>query len=196
MIKKILIVSAAIILAGCASTFHHITPNNEKVSFSDPILEDTGDKNLTYVLIEKAVTSDDYRLVEITKIKPKISNTRQERIAFNSNLTRYAVDFDEYDFDTYVDHQNYGQKTRVMVCQGKFRSVKTARYNPCTSAFSTAFIPTSVTKAYVAGRMPYEARKLWDNPNYNNKVVAVNPWSALASSGAIEKLGIKKVEMK
>lgn len=196
MIKKILLVSAALILSGCATSFHHITPNNEKVSYSDPILEDVGDKNLTYVLIEKAVTSDEYRLVEITKNKPRITNNRQERIAFNSSLTRFAVDFDEYDFDTYVDHQNYGQKTRIMVCQGKYRSVKINRYNPCTSAFSTPFIPTSVTKAYVAGRMPFEARKLWDNPNYNNKVVTVNPWSALASSGAIEKLGIKRVEVK
>ena len=42
--------------------------------------------------------------------------------------------------------------------------------------------------------MPFEARKLWDDPSWNTKVVAVNPWRALSESGAIQKLGIKRVE--
>lgn len=32
----------------------------------------------------------------------------------------------------------------------------------------------SVTRAYDAGRMPFEARKLWNDPSWNTKVVAVN----------------------
>ena len=51
-----------------------------------------------------------------------------------------------------------------------------------------------VNRAYDAGRMPFEARKLWDDPSWNTKVVAVNPWRALSESGAIQKLGIKRVE--
>jgi hypothetical protein len=196
MFKKTLIISTAIILTGCATGFHHVTQNNEKVDFSDPVLEDGANKNRTYVLLEKALTGDEYRLVEISKVKPKISNRQQERIAFNANLTRYAVDYDEYEFENYVDYQNYGKKTKIMVCDGKFKSVKTSRYNPCTSDFKTPFIPTSITKAYTAGRMPYEARRLWDNPNFNSKVEVVDPWVALKTSGAIEKLGIKKVEAK
>lgn len=196
MLKKTLIIAAAAILAGCAGGFHHIAPNNEKVSFSDPVLEEDGTGSPTYVLLEKALTDDKYRLVEITKTKPSISNRQQERIIFNGNLTRYAVDYDEYEFENFVDHQNYGQKTKIMVCKGKYNSVKTSRYNPCTSDFKTPFIPMSITKAYAAGRMPYEARRLWDNPSYNNKIEVQNPWSALRSSGAVEKLGIKKVEAK
>lgn len=195
MLKKALIISAALVLAGCATGFHHIAPNNEKVTFSDPVLEGGGN-NLTYVLLEKSLTKNEYRLVEISKVKPQISNRQQERIVFNDNLTRYAVDFDEYEFENFVDHQNYGQKTQIMVCKGKYKSVKTTRYNPCTTDFNEPFVPMSITKAYAAGRMPYEARRLWDNPNFNNKVVVENPWSALKSSGAIEKLGIKKVENK
>ena len=194
MIKKSLPFLAAFILAGCAGGFHHVNPNNQKVRFSDPVLAETDTVNLTYVLLEKEPGGNQYRLVSISKVKPKIANVRQERVAFNADLTRFAVDYDEYDWETFVDYQNYSQKTRIMVCQGKYRSIKTQRYNPCTSDFKAPFIPTSVTKAYVAGRMPYEARKLWDNPNWNNKVVTINPWQALSESGAIHKLGIKRVE--
>lgn len=194
MFNKILPFATAFLLAGCAGGFHHVNAQQEKVVFSDPVLDETQSANRTYVLLEKEKGSNQYQLVSISKDKPKIANQRQERIAFNADLTRFAVDYDEYDWDTFVDHHNYGQKTRIMACQGKYKSVKTTRYNPCTSDFSAPFIPTSVTRAYVAGRMPFEARKLWDDPSWNTKVVAVNPWRALSESGAIQKLGIKRVE--
>jgi hypothetical protein len=185
--------SALALLGGCAGGYYHANPQGKEVSYKQPMLTDAERQGGTYVLLEKSVADGKYKVVDIAKQKQKIANSRQERVVFNSDLSAYAVDFDSHRWETYADSANYGTQTDIMRCGANPGGDKTSSYSPCSSDFRETFVPMGIIKAYTAGSMSYEAKKRWEDPRFNDRVVAGNPWYALQQSGAIEKLGIKRV---
>jgi len=178
---------SALVLAGCATpTPPVLNPSGNPVKFVDPILGKNGMENARYVLLEKNIADGKYKLVSMSKTRQPITNERQERIAFNADLTGYAPDYTDYAFETYADSGNYNQQTVIMRCAGF--PLKTQKYNPCTSAFGELFIPTGITKAYVAGSMSANAMKAWQDPARNRIRYVESPRFALSQAGVFSRL--------
>lgn len=156
----------------------------------NPILDESMLDQANYVLVQKSVASGDWTLVSISKTRQPITNERQERIVINKSLTAFAPDYTDYSFQTYVDRGNYNFETTIMHC--KSTPLKAKQYGPCNSEFASVFVPMSVTKAYVAGRMGYAAKKEWEDPLTNTRRYVDSPQWVLQVVGAFEKLGIPK----
>lgn len=184
------VVPAVLTLSGCLGGSQYLNQNGEKFDFKPPMLTTMQTKGGTYVLVEKSIADGKYQLVSLTKEKPKLTNTRQERIVVSADMKWYAVDFDAYQWETYVDTGNYNQKTDITHCGSNAIFDKMTSYNPCSTEFRDTFVPFSVTKAYTAGSMSYETKKRWESPRFNSMVAPVDPWAALYQSGALAKLGI------
>lgn len=197
MLEKIrcyLALPVVVALAGCAGGFHHVTPAGQQVDFKKPMLTQSERQGGLYILLEKSIADGKYKLLDVSPSKQKIANSRQERVVFTSDLQKYAVDFDDYEWETYVDRGNYDQKSEIMRCTPAVSRDKTVSYNPCSSDFKDIFVPFGITKAYAAGHLAQSVKQTWEDPRQNNRVTFVNPWSALSDSGAVAKLGIKRVE--
>lgn len=185
---------ATLTLAGCVGGYYHATPSGQKVSLKKPMLTQSERQGGTYVLLEKSIADGKYQLVDISRERQKIANLRQERVVFSGDLQKYAIDFEKYRWETFVDAGNYDEKTDIMRCDASMSRDKLASYNPCSSEFQQTFVPFGVTKAYVAGRMSKAAKDAWEDRRQNNSIQAGDPWGALSDSGALAKLGIKRVD--
>lgn len=192
VIRILSLSSVSLLLSGCLASFHHAAPNGKEVDFKKPMLTKSEIKGGTYILVEKSISDGKYKTVSIGKERPKIQNERQERIVFSEDLTKYAVDFEDYSWEEYVDRGNYNQATYVARCTTP--QSKTRSYSPCSTEFKYTFVPMSVTKAYVAGHMSTNQKKAWEDPNRNPLVAPLNPWKAIHESGAVYEIGIVKVE--
>ncbi|SMG28249.1 hypothetical protein [Paraburkholderia susongensis] len=178
---------SAIALSGCLAMTPPVkNANGQPIKFVSPVLGKNAMKGARYVLIEKNIADGKYRVVSISTSRQEITNDRQERIAFNADLTGFAPDYTEYSFQTYTDRGNYGEQTEIMRC-ASFPQ-KTYAYTPCNSAFADVFVPMGVTKAYIAGQMGYAAKKSWDDPKNNNMRYVSSPQWALAQAGVFERL--------
>jgi hypothetical protein len=174
-------------LAGClASAPPVLTPSGKPTNFAGPILGKAAMSNARYVLIEKSIADGKYKVVDMGSNRQAITNARQERIAFSSDLTSYAPDFTEYSFQTYTDSGNYNEQTVVMRCDSV--PEKTEKYGPCNSEFAGVFVPMGVTKAFVAGRMTNAAKASWENPKSNLLREVSSPLWALRQAGVLERL--------
>ena len=173
----------AMVLGGCATGPKYLNQNNQPMVFTGPVL---GKRNMTdarYVLLEKSVVDGKYKLVSMSKLRQPITNERQERIAFNQNLTAFAPDYTDYSFTTYVDRGNYDERTVIMRCGAVPNKVM--QYGPCNSAFARVFVPTGVVKAYVAGDMSSYEKKQWDNGPLR---YVISPAWALAQAGVFARM--------
>lgn len=194
-VARLLACSTALaLLGGCAGGYYHANPAGQEVSYKAPMLTQSEREGGVYVLLEKSIADGKYKVLDIAKQKQKIANSRQERVVFTGDLRAYALDFDSHRWETNVDGANYGQQTDIMHCGAAAGGDKTVSYNPCSTDFRETFVPFGVTKAYTAGQMSYEEKRRFEDPRFNDRVVARNPWGALQESGAIAKLGIKRVD--
>ncbi len=179
--------AAALVLGGCLATTPPIlNASGQPVKFVQPILGKAAMADAKYVLIEKSIADGKYQLVSMSATRQPITNARQERIAFNRDLTGFAPDFTDYSFQTYTDAGNYNQQTVIMRCTAV--PPKTEQYGPCNSAFADVFVPTGVVKAYVAGQMGAATKKTWDDPRQNPMRSVDSPQWALRQAGVFERL--------
>lgn len=193
MISRILTLSSlSLLLSGCFASFHHAAPNGNQIKFADPMLTKSDAKGGTYILVEKSISDGKYKTVSIGKERQKIQNERQERIIFSEDLTKFAIDFEEYSWEEYIDRGNYNEKSYVVKCTKS--QTKTQSYNPCTTEFKYTFVPTSVTKAFIAGQISSSQKYAWEDPKRNPYVTTKSPWQALEESRAVYDIGIVKVE--
>jgi hypothetical protein len=178
-----------IILGGCAALNSPIiNSNGQPIKFAEPVLGKAAMENATYVLIEKSVADGTIHLVNISKTRQPIENERQERIAFNGDLTRFAPDFGVYAFQTYSDTANYDQQTVVMRCTGNYSPRKTVEYSPCSSAFGRVFVPMGVYKAGAVNNSAAAEVTNWENPNVNRLRFIASPEYALRQAGVFDHL--------
>lgn len=178
---------SVIALAGCyATTSPVLNASGRPIKFVSPILGKAAMTGARYVLIEKSIADGKYQLVSMSRSRQPITNARQERIAFNSDLTGFAPDYTDYSFETYTDSGNYDNQTVIMRCYST--PSKTEKYSPCNSAFADKFVPMGVVKAYVAGRMSTAAKQSWDDPSRNTMREVGSPYWALKQAGVFEKL--------
>lgn len=182
--KRLII--APLLLAGCVQTTPLLNPSGNTISHAPPVLSNKDQDGAYYAIIEKSIADGKYRLHSLSKEKTPLQNERQERIAFNKSLTKFATDFNKYEFKTYSDVGNYGEETQFMLCRSK--PDKLIEYSPCSSAFGSIFIPTGITKQYAAGRLPYDIWKQWNNPRENLMREALSPENGLVEAGVFEKL--------
>lgn len=178
---------AALTLTACVSAPPTLNTKGQPITFVEPILGPTERDKGIYVLLEKNIGDGKYKVVNVSRTRQAIANERQERVAFNSDMTRYAPDFSAADFYTYVDRGNYDQKTVITNCQGR-STKKTVEYSPCSSLFAFVFIPMSVTKAHVAGSMGSSTLKRWEDPRFNLLRQVGSPGGALRQAGVFENL--------
>ncbi|MEM5386806.1 hypothetical protein VSR68_24905 [Paraburkholderia phymatum] len=186
-IPILLSTAAALTLTACVTVPPTLNAKGQPIKFAEPILGPAERDNGIYVLLEKSIADGKYKVANVSRTRQPIANERQERVAFNSDLTRYAPDFTAAGFYTYADPGNYGEKTVITNCQGRAMK-KTLEYSPCSSAFSYVFVPTSVTKSYVAGSMGYETHKRWEDPRFNLLRGVDSPRAALRQAGVFEHL--------
>ena len=188
MKTKLLLVTAIVIaISGCATSPPVLNPNGKPVKFSGPILGKSAMTDARYVLLEKSIADGRFKIISISKTRQPITNERQERVAFNADLTAYAPDYTDYSFRTHVDSGNYNQETVTMTCAPS-TPPKTEKYSPCNSAFGNLFIPTGVTKAYVAGQLSAAAMKSWEDPAQNRVRYVDSPKFELAQAGVFTQL--------
>ncbi|WP_298412889.1 hypothetical protein [Janthinobacterium sp.] len=187
METKVVLLALSVMVAGCAVTAPPITNLSGKpIKFSQPVLEKVHRETAKFVLLEKSIADGRFAVVSISAVRQPITNARQERIAFNSDLTSFAPDYADSSFRTYVDDGNYGQKTVITDCG--LASPKTQMYSPCDSEFGEVFVPASVTKAYVAGSMNAYSMKAWNDPARNRMRYVVSPQHALVQAGVFQRL--------
>ena len=178
------------ILTGCAvPPPTHLNSNGQTITFANPVLDRTDVErgNFTYVLVEKSIADGKIHLVSISKSRPTIENPMQERIVFNSDLTKFAPDFNDAVFTTYIDTANYNQQTVVMNCTG-YPQNKTIDYTPCSSEFALVFVPMGVYKAGAVNNAAAAQVKLWENPNMNLYRLVVSPEYALRTAGIFDHI--------
>ncbi len=176
------------VLGGCAGGFPLLNASGQPVKFVDPVLGKAAMNNVTYVLLEKSIADGKMHLVSISKTRQPIENDRQERIAFNSDLTRFAPDFTSYSFQTYSDAGNYGEKTVVMNCGAGTSNRKTSDYGPCSSDFGKVFVPMGVYKAGAVSNVAAAQVRNWENPELNHLRMVVSPAYALRQAGVFEHM--------
>jgi hypothetical protein len=185
--KYVLGLCSLLALAGCAGTQQLIqNPAGEVVKFSPPILGKVEIENAKFVLIEKSIEDGKYRVISMSAVRQPILNDRQERIAFNAAVTRFAPDFINTAFRTYTDQGNYGEETVVTACR-EF-PLKIQNYSPCNSQFGSVFIPTGITKAYVAGGVSSAVMREWKEPALNHLRYVRSPEYALVQAGVFSRL--------
>ncbi|CAB3804868.1 hypothetical protein [Pararobbsia alpina] len=180
--------ASAVILSGCATPPPtHLNSSGRTITFSNPILlkEDVAKGNLTYVLVEESIADGSLHIASISKARQSIQNERQERIVFNSDLTKFAPDFEISTFYTYSDAGNYNEKTVVMNCMGHLTK-KTQEYSPCSSVYGSVFVPMGVYKAGAAGAAVDTSR--WENPHFNFLRVVASPEYTLRKAGVFDHL--------
>lgn len=186
-VKVISVVIPVLLLSACATTTPIQNPSGQSVKFVSPILGKSGMAGARYVLLEKSIADGKYKVVgQPSKMRQPITNERQERIAFNADLTGYAPDYTDYSFETYVDSGNYGQKTATMTCV-EF-PLKTQKYGPCTSEFGDVFTPFGVVKEYNAGRLNQRSWKEWTDPALNRMRYVKSPQYALMQAGVFARM--------
>lgn len=188
------VLPAVLALSGCLGGSQYLNQNGEKFDFKRPMLTTMQAKGGTYVVVEKSIADGKYQLISISKEKTKLANARQERIVVSGDMKWYAVDFDDYQWETYTDGGNYNQKSDITRCGAGSIRDKLVSYNPCSTEFRDTFVPFSVTKAYTAGSMSYETKKRWEDQRFNSMTEPTDPWVALTQSGALAKLGIVLVK--
>ncbi len=187
MNRKFVTGAFCVVLTGCITPPPPVTNlSGAPIKFSEPILAKSDRATAKYVLLEKSVADGKYKLLSMSAIRQPITNERQERIAFNADLSAFAPDFSEAYFQTYVDAANYGQQTVIAKCSAG--ALKTEQYSPCNSAFGAVFIPTGITKAYVAGSMSASAMNNWKEPSRNMMRYVESPMYALFESGVFQRL--------
>jgi hypothetical protein len=180
---------ATILLTGCLATTKQPpiqNANGKPIEFISPILGKAHMQDARFVLLEKSIGDGKYKVVSISKTRQPITSARQERVAFNKDLTGFAPDFTDYAFQTYTDTGNYDQQTVIMHCTSV--PPKTVKYGPCNSDFADVFVPFGVTKAYVAGRMSTAAKQSWEDPSRNDMRYTGSPEWALKQAGIFERL--------
>lgn len=178
---------SAIMLAGClATTPPVLNEQGQPIKYIEPILGKARMGDARYVLIEKSIESGKYVLVDISKNRLAITNERQERIVFNKDLTAFATDFTDGEFQTYADEGNYGIETVIVRCRSYPKKI--VEYSPCNSSFADVFVPMGVTKAYVAGAISTQMNKEWNNPAINNRRYSRSPLYALKEAGVFSHM--------
>lgn len=183
------IVLSAVTLGGCAGlNSAGVNAAGQPIKFAEPVLGKEEAGNATYVLLEKSIADGKMHLVSISKARPPIENERQERIAFNADLTRFAPDFDAYAFQTYTDYGNYNQKTVVMNCSVNYSPRKVVQYSPCNSVFGRIFVPMGVYKAGAVNDAAAAQVRNWENPDFNRLRFIVSPAGALRQAGVFQHL--------
>ena len=186
MKTKVISLVLTAMLAGCAVTPPITNPAGKPIKFSQPILEKAQRDTAKFVLLEKSISDGRFAVVSISASRQPITNARQERIAFNADLTAYAPDYFDSSFRTYVDSGNYGAKTVITDCVSA--PPKTQQYSPCNSEFGEVFVPFGVTKAYVAGGKSAESMKEWTDPARNRMRAVQSPQYALMQAGVFQRL--------
>ncbi len=187
MKAKVIPLALSAMVAGCAVTAPPITNLSGKpIKFSQPVLERAQRDTAKFVLLEKNIADGRFAVVSISASRQPIANARQERIAFNSDLTAFAPDYTDSSFRTYVDNGNYAQQTVITDCSSALP--KTQQYSPCNSEFGAVFVPTGVTKAYVAGNMSASAMKGWNDAARNRMRYVESPQYALVQAGVFQRL--------
>lgn len=177
---------AALAITGCATTPPIQNPSGQLVKFTAPTIGKGAMEGAKYVLLEKSIADGRYTVVSMSSTRQPIANERQERIAFNAALTAFAPDFTDIAFRTYVDEGNYNQATVITTCDDF--PLKTRQYSPCNSAFGDVFVPTGVTKRYVAGQMSADAMKQFNDPTRNRSRYVTTPQYVLAEAGVFARL--------
>ena len=181
------LIAVALALLGCATPQQPlINPNGQPMKFVNPVLGKGAMSDARYVLLEKSISDGKYKVVSISKARPIITNERQERIAFNKELTGFAPDFTDYSFTTYTDQGNYGVNTVVMRCTAIPR--KMDQYGPCNSTFSGVFVPTGVMKDYVAGRISQAQKDQWEKAKNNPLREVSSPEWALKQANVFDRM--------
>jgi len=187
--RSIPVILSLAALGGCAGlNSAAVNSNGQPVKFSEPILGKEDGANATYVLLEKSIADGRMHLVSVSKTRQPIQNERQERIAFNEALTKFAPDFDAYAFQTYTDVRNYNQKTVVMVCGSNYSPRKVVQYSPCNSEFGHVFVPMGVYKAGAVNDAAAEQVRNWENPKINRMRFITSPARALGQAGVFQHL--------
>lgn len=187
MKTKVISLALCAIVAGCTTVPPITTPAGKPIKFSQPILEKAQRDTAKFVLLEKSIADGRFAVVSISAIRQPISNARQERIAFSADLSSFAPDYNDTPFRTYVDDANYAEKTVITECVSG--SPKTLSYSPCNSEFGAVFVPTGVTKAYVAGARSSDSMKEWNDPARNRMRYVKSPQYALVQAGVFQRLG-------
>ncbi|PLZ02400.1 hypothetical protein CY652_11775 [Burkholderia sp. WAC0059] len=183
----------SVIAAGCTVPAPRITnAAGQPVRFENPLLSKDELRNATFVLLEKSIADGKYHLVSVSKQRQPIKNARQERIAFSADLTHYAPDYQDRDFQTYNDPLNYQQKTVVYICDAAhlaLMSREPAMYTPCNSAFATRFMPMGIEKNYAMGRLDEATYRSYESPQTNQMRIVNSPRYALDQAGVMQNLG-------
>lgn len=186
MRTMIIPLAMAALVGGCATNSPILNPAGTPVKFSNPILDKAQRQTAKFVVLEKGIADGRYVVVSISASRQPFTNPRQERIAFNADLTAFAPDFTDSSFRTFIDSGNYNQATVVTDCGAT--TPKSQSYTPCNSEFGEVFIPTSITKAYVAGSKSAGAMKEWQDPARNRMRYVQSPQYALNQAGVFQRL--------
>jgi hypothetical protein len=186
--SKITSLAALLVLTACATPAPPVTNlNGQPIKFSEPVLGKQGSQGATFVLLEKNIADGHFTVVSISKTRQAIANDRQERVAFNSELTAFAPDYpDSSVFHTYVDTGNYNATTVIATCNRILP--KTQEYSPCNSTFADVFIPMGIAKAYSGGKMAQGAWKEWQDPTRNRLRYVSSPQFALKQAGVFDHI--------
>lgn len=187
---RFIIALAAALLAGCASTPQYHTPEGQQVEFVASLLQENEKIGGTYVLIEHEGAGK-FRLISISKTRPRLENKRQERIVFSSDLSRYAIDFTSAQFKTYKEKR--GGITYRANCGARSNSLrKPSSISPCETYFSDVHISTEQYNAYSSGEMQHEAYESLKDRSRNAWRVIVDPAETLDILGVFSQLGLRK----
>jgi len=165
---------------------HHSESSWRAGEVLQPVLDKAQRQTAKFVLLEKGTADGRYTLVSISASRQAITNPRQERIAFSADLTAFAPDFTESPFRTFIDSGNYNEATVVTDCGATIP--KSQSYSPCNSEFGSVFIPTTITKAYVAGSKSADSMKEWRDPARNRVRYVDSPQYALNQAGVFQRL--------
>lgn len=185
MWTKIVPLALAALIGGCATNSPIMNPAGMPVKFSNPVLDKAQRYTAKFVLLEKGIADGRYAVVSISANRQAITNPRQERIAFSADQTAFAPDFSDSSFRTYIDSGNYNEATVVTDCGAPMP--KSQSYTPCNSEFGSVFIPTTITKAYVAGSKSAESMKEWRDPARNRVRYVESPQYALTQAGVFQR---------
>lgn len=187
---KFIIAVFTTILVGCTSTPQYHTQDGQKVEFAASLLQESEKIGGTYVLIEHEGEGK-FRLISISKTRPRLENKRQERIVFSSDLSRYAIDFTSAQFKPYKGKR--GGITYRANCGARSNTLKKpSSLSPCETYFSDVHISTEQYNAYSAGHISHEAYDSLKDPSRNAWRVIVDPAATLDTLGVFNQLGLRK----
>lgn len=167
------VMAIAAALSGCATQPAINNLSGKPISFNRPVLDTGTLKDATFVLLEKGVKDNVWRVVSISKTRQNMTNDRQERVAFNKELTLYAPDFTSYQFS-----KKSSNSSSVMTCTDVY-APRVREYSPCNSEFGRVYIPAET---------PMPSPDWMKDPSRNPRRIVISPVNVLKQAGVFDRL--------